>query len=129
LEELHILPTDKTPEVILYPAGVLKIKGRSLIINTTQVPVQIMNWIGEYLRDPAEVTEVLVALEYLNSFGTTILVSILVEISKVVLSKKNIVFKWYYEEGDDDIAERGEYISSVYKIPIEFIMTRNLADV
>jgi len=34
---------------------------------------------------------------------------------------KKIVINWYYEEGDEDILEQGEHISSVVSIPFNFI--------
>jgi SiaC family regulatory phosphoprotein len=123
---LHILPTDTTPEFILNPLGIIKIKGRALVVNKTDVPQDIMNWLDEYLSDPADVTRVIVAFEYLNSFSSTILASIFKKIIQVIFLDKKFVIQWYYEEGDDDILERGEYISSVYDIPVEFIMTANI---
>jgi hypothetical protein len=30
---------------------------------------------------------------------------------------------WYYEDGDDDILERGEYFSSILDLPISLIET------
>ena len=124
---LHILPTDNTPEVILNPEGIIKIKGRALVVNNTEVPEQIMNWIDEYLSIPAETTNIIIAFEYLNSFNTTILVSILRKLSQAILQPKKLVIQWYYEEEDEDILERGEYISETYNIPIEFIMTNVIA--
>jgi len=37
------------------------------------------------------------------------------------------VVQWYYEEDDEDILERGEYISSTLNIPITFIKTNHIA--
>jgi len=37
---------------------------------------------------------------------------------------KNLKVKWYYEEGDNDILERGENISLALKFPFEFIRIR-----
>jgi hypothetical protein len=34
IEEVHILPTDNTPEILLNPDGIIKIKGRALTVNT-----------------------------------------------------------------------------------------------
>jgi hypothetical protein len=126
IEEVHILPTDNTPEILLNPEGIIKIKGRALTVNTTEVPEQIMNWLDAYLINPAETTDIIVAFEYLNSFSTTILVSVLTKISQVIQHKKKFVIHWYYEEEDDDILERCEYISETYDIPIEFIMTNDI---
>ena len=35
---------------------------------------------------------------------------------------KKYIINWYYEEGDEDILEKGEYISSVLNIPFNYIM-------
>jgi hypothetical protein len=127
-EEVHILPTNKTPEVLLNPEGIIKIKGRAIDESRTGSPEQIMRWIDSYLLNPAELTRVIIALEFLNSFNTIILTSTLKKISQVVQLGKKLKIHWYYEEDDVDIFERGEYISSSINIPIEFIITNNIAD-
>jgi hypothetical protein len=123
--EIHILPTDKTPEFLFSTDGMLNIRGRGLYKNRTQETEQIVNWIDEYLLNPAEITYVTIAFEYLNSFITTVLVTILRKLSQVILMSGKLVIHWYYEEDDEDILERGEYISSTFNIPIEFILTHS----
>ena len=125
--EIHILPTDNTPEFLFRPDGMIKIIGRGLIGNKSEVTEQIGIWIDEYVTKPAEITYVIIAFEYLNSFCTTILVSMLRKLSQVLLHSGKLVVQWYYEEDDEDILERGEYISSTLNIPIEFIMTNSIA--
>ncbi len=128
INEVHILPTNTTPEVLLTPMGVIKIKGRAIDESRTKFPEQITNWIDAYLLNPAELTEVIIALEFLNSFNTIILTSTLKKISQVIQQGKKIAIRWYYEEDDIDIFERGEYISSTINVPIEFIITDKIAD-
>lgn len=128
LGELHILSTENTPEFLFSPDGMIRIKGRGLFQNKTEVIEQIMNWIDEYLDNPAEKTYVIIAFEYLNSFSTTILVSILRKLSKVILHSEQLVVQWYYEEDDEDIIERGEYIASTFNIPIVFILTKGFTN-
>ncbi|MBP7509814.1 MAG: SiaC family regulatory phosphoprotein [Prolixibacteraceae bacterium] len=41
---------------------------------------------------------------------------------------KKIVIHWYYEDGDDDILERGKYISESLNIPLEFIEIDDISD-
>ena len=125
--EIHILPTDNTPEFLCSSEGTIKIRGRGLFGNKTEVNDQIMNWIDKYLSNPAEITYVIIAFEYLNSFSTKILVSILRKLQQVILQSEKLVIQWYYEEDDQDILERGEYISLTFNIPIEFILTDNIA--
>ena len=124
--EIHILPTSNTPEFIFKHDGYIKIKGRGLFENNIEVTGQILNWIDEYIRNPAEITYVILAFEYLNSSSTIIIVSILRKLSQAIQQSKKLVIQWYYEEDDDDILERGECISSTLDIPIEFIVTNNI---
>jgi hypothetical protein len=127
IDEVHILPTDNTPEVLLKPEGLIKIRGRGMVVNKTNVPEQINEWLDFYLLNPAEITYVIIGFEYLNSYSTTILATTLKKISKVLLQKKKFAIRWYYEEDDDDILERGEYISEAYNIPIEFMMINDIS--
>jgi hypothetical protein len=126
IEVVHILPTDKTPEVLLNPAGIIKITGRAIDESKTKFSDQIKIWIDAYLLNPAESTAIIIALEYLNSFNSIILASILKKLSQINQQSKKLIIQWYVEEDDDDLLERGEYISSTFNIPIEFIMTDHI---
>ena len=126
IRELHILSTLGTPEIILKPEGFIRIDGRGLIGHDYEISEQISNWISEYLLNPAEITVVIIALEYLNSLSAKILMSILKEISQVVQQHKQYFVHWCYEEDDEDILERGEYISASLNIPIDFIRTKDI---
>ena len=128
IDIVHILPTNKTPEFLLNPEGIIKIKGRAIDESRINDPEEITKWINDYLLNPAELTDVTIALEFLNSFNTIILTSALRRISQVIKQGKKLVIHWYYEEDDVDIYERGEYISLTINVPIEFIITTNIAD-
>jgi len=126
IDAVHILPTNNTPEVLLNPDGTIKIKGRAIDESRAKYSDPILIWIDSYLLNPAEITEVTIALEYLNSYNSIILASILRKLSQVNMQSKNLVVKWYIEEDDDDLLERGEYTSSSLQIPIEFIMVEQI---
>ena len=125
-EVLHIVPKDDSPEILLNPKGLIRIDGRGIIGHNYETSEKILNWIHEYLKNPAELTTVIVALEYINSLSTMILVSILKEISRVVHCNKQFFVHWCYEDEDEDILERGEFISSTLNIPIDFIRTKDV---
>jgi hypothetical protein len=128
MDKVHILPTNTTPEVMLDPRGIIKIKGRAIDERRAKSPEQITDWIDAYVLNPAGMTEVTVALEFLNSFNTLIITSLLRKIVQVLQHGKNITIKWYYEEDDVDLFERGEYISNTIDVPFEFIATDKIAD-
>lgn len=126
LEEIHISPTNTTPEILLNPKGIIKIKGRAIDESRAKIPEQMANWIDTYIQDPQEVTEVIIALEFLNSFNTLVLTATLKKFSQILSRRKKLVIRWFYEEDDVDIFERGEYISLTINVPIEFIVTDNI---
>jgi hypothetical protein len=126
IEAVHILPTNKTPEVILNPTGNIKIKGRAIDESRTKFSEQILIWIDEYLLNPPPSTEIIISLEYMNSFNSIIIASIIRKLYQVKQQAKKISIKWYVEEDDDDLLERGEYIASTFNIPIEFIPTDHI---
>jgi len=128
MEKVHILPTTKTPEIYLNPSGLIKVKGRAIDESRTGFPEQIMTWIESYLLAPADSTDVTIALEFLNSFNTIIFTSFLKKIAELQQMKKRLHIRWYYEEDDIDIYDRGVYISSIIDVPIEFIITDNVAE-
>ncbi|MGA2407666.1 MAG: DUF1987 domain-containing protein [Bacteroidales bacterium] len=121
MEELRISPTKNTPEVILNPEGIIRIRGRSIHENVTDFFGPIEDWITEYINAPAEVTSVDLNLEYFNSASAKVFIHILQKITYVALKHKKYIFNWYYEDGDDDILERGEYFASVLDVHFNFI--------
>lgn len=128
MDKIHILPTSKTPEYLFDPKGIIRVKGRAIDESRTGIPEQVMSWIDSYLLNPAQSTEIVIAFEFLNSFNTIVLTSILKKISQLIQQRKKLHIKWYYEEDDVDILDRGEYISSIIDVPIEFIKIENIAD-
>ena len=46
---------------------------------------------------------------------------LLEKIISVSLKNKKFLFNWYYEDGDDDIFERGQYFASSLNVPFNFI--------
>ena len=121
MEELRISPTKNTPEIILNPEGIIRIKGRSIHENVTDFFEPVEDWISEYIKAPSEITSVDMNLEYFNSASAKVFIHILQKITYVTLKHKKFIFNWYYEDGDEDILERGEYFASILDVKFNFI--------
>jgi hypothetical protein len=121
MQELKISPTKNTPEIMLTPEGVIRVRGRSIHENVIEFFAPIEDWITQYIINPANVTCVDMNLEYCNSASAKVLIHMLQKITYVTLKNKKFVFNWYYEEGDDDILERGEYFAAILDVPFNFI--------
>ncbi|MBK9389124.1 MAG: DUF1987 domain-containing protein [Bacteroidetes bacterium] len=106
MQELKISPTKNTPEIMLTPEGVIRVRGRSIHENVIEFFAPVEDWITQYIICPANVTCVDMNLEYCNSASAKVLIHMLQKITYVTLKNKKFVFNWYYEEGDDDILER-----------------------
>ena len=121
MEELRVAPTKNTPEIILNPEGIIRIKGRSIHENVNVFFDPVEKWVTEYIKAPAEQTCVDLNLEYFNSASAKTIIHLLQKLTHVTLKHKKLIFNWYYEEGDDDIFERGEYFASVLDVRFNFI--------
>lgn len=121
LHELKILTSVSTPEIILNPNGVLRIKGRSVIANANGFCMLIDEWLDKYICNPADNTSVDFHLEYISTSNLKIYIQFLKKIESVKLKNKKYIINWYYDEGDEDILEMGEYISSILNIPFNYI--------
>jgi len=123
MQALRISSSKNSPEIILDPAGIIKIRGRSIHENVAEFFEPVDAWITEYVKNPAEVTSVDMALEYFNSASAKVFITLLQKITLVTLRHRRFIFNWYYQEGDEDILERGEYFKVVLDVPINFIRT------
>jgi len=121
MQEKRILPTKNSPEIIMTPDGIIKIRGRSIHENVADFFKPVHMWIDEYIKDPADLTCVDMVLEYFNSASAKVFIQLLQKLTYVKLKNKKIIFNWYYEDGDEDILERGEYFTSVLDVPFNFI--------
>jgi hypothetical protein len=120
-----ILSTKGTPEISLDPDGTIKIIGRSMLENAAEFSEQTEDWINEYICNPAELTSVDIYLEYFNIINFKNYYSLLKKIGSVALKNKKFIINWYYEEGDEDILEKGEYISTALNMPFNFVMVHD----
>lgn len=125
LQILKISPTKHTPEIVFNPDGIHKINGRSMNENIIEFYKPIVNWIDAYICDPTDLTCIDFYLEYLDGINLNIYISLLKKIESIKLKNKKYIINWYYEEGDEDILEKGEYISSELDIPFNFIKIYN----
>ncbi|HUS86966.1 MAG TPA: DUF1987 domain-containing protein [Bacteroidales bacterium] len=121
MDQFLVEPTRNTPEIVLKPDGNMRLKGRSIHENVEDFYKESLKWISEYVEVPAETTCVDIQLEYFNSASAKYIIQLLQKLQMVTLKNKKYFINWFYDEGDEDILERGEYFSSVLNVPFNFI--------
>ena len=67
MNELRIEATKSSPEILLNPAGMIRIRGRSIHENTLEFYKPVEDWVDTYVTDPPEITCIDMNLEYFNS--------------------------------------------------------------
>ena len=120
MEPIYIDGTNRTPYVSLDPSGKFRIRGRSIHENPSKFFDPLISWVEEYLKDPKETTVFDIELEYFNSGSSRYILDIL----RLLMDKKedkNLIINWYYEDGDDDLLERGQYYESILNTKFNFI--------
>lgn len=121
MDRLEFQPTPKTPYILLDPSGRITFKGRSIPEDVSQFYDEIVDWIRHYSERPPSTTEVNVEMEYLNSGTSKYILKILKILRQIDSNGYELIINWIYEEGDDDIMERGEYYSSILDFEINLI--------
>lgn len=121
MENLYIQATNKTPEVEFFHEGRIKIKGRSIPEDATIFFDHLQSWVFQYCLNPQNETIVDIELEYMNSASAKSLLQILSELTGIAHLGKSLKINWYYEEGDDDMIERGEYFETILKFKFNYL--------
>jgi hypothetical protein len=98
-------PNTKSLGVKFSPEGILKIHGVSCEEDPKPFYQQLKNWVGEYLRNPAENTELFIRLKYFNTSSAKCLLDLINTLTPVIQTGKKFNITWYYEEGDEDMQD------------------------
>ena len=121
MNQLNIHETKRTPEVFFDPNGTLRIKGRSIPEDASKFFDPLYKWLCEYAQATNTDTKLDVILEYFNSGSAKALLHML----KLVVNLRNdhkhtVIINWHFENGDDDILERGQYYSSILNFEFKY---------
>lgn len=111
----------RTPEILFDPAGKIRLAGRSTVEDPKDFFEPLVNWVTEYVNAPPPETVVDIKLEYFNSGTAKYILTILQVLACVNQRNSRLLINWYYEDGDDDILERGEYYASLLDTNFNFI--------
>lgn len=120
LKELKLNPTEYTPEVSFDPgSGQLSISGRSMPEDIGGFFNPLQEWIGSYVRNPNDSTQLRIYFEYYNSSTARRLTEIIFELEQLLDKGKRVKVIWCYKKGDSVMKENGEEIRDVIEIPFE----------
>ena len=98
--------------------GVLLIEGRSIPEHPKALYLPLIDWVNEYTKSPATLTEVIIRVDYLNSSSYKFLITLLEQLKSI---KDSTVIKWHYEIDDDEMSDVGVELQDILDVPVEII--------
>ncbi len=119
MEDLYIEPTPRTPEINFRKDGLLEIRGVSTIENVEQFYEPVLEWIREYVKNPAEKTVFNFEMEYYNTGAQMWIFQIFEEIANLAKVKTDVEINWFYN--DEDMKELGEDLESLLHVKFNYI--------
>ena len=116
MNKLFIEATRSTPRVEFLPTGEMSISGRSLPEDPFGFYDTLFGWVKQSTLESVSIE---IHLEYMNTSSSKQIYSLLINLREKV-SVRNILVKWYFEEGDEDNLETGKEFESMLNIPFVY---------
>ena len=121
MENLIIPKTHKTPKIEFLVNGKLSISGRGMATDPKLFYKPVVEWVDNYLKTPAELTEISINMEYTQSGDVKVISEILKQFRPLMANNHKVVINWYYDNGDADQKDLGDSISKSVKLPFNLI--------
>ena len=118
---LDIAATQRSPEIKLDPKkGEFSIKGTSMPENVNHFYRPVLNALDQYIQQPAEKTQVIFSLEYINSSSSQLLLALLYKVRDLVDEGYHVTVEWHYMVDDEDIYDTGKSYSELSGLTFNF---------
>jgi hypothetical protein len=114
---------DKTPDcpyINFSESGLLEIEGRSITEDVFSFWQPLIDWVAQYILNPAPVTKVIIFLEYSNSSTNKYLNELMKLLDKCAANGSQVSILWRYEEEDESIQVLGQDLQALAKTKIDF---------
>lgn len=122
MEVFHLDAKQHTPYVHFDPStGDMKMKGRSTPENSVEYYSPILDWLDNYVNNPAPTTTVNVHFEYFNTSSSKCILDVFKRFAQLHKNGKEVKILWYYEEEDEDMQEAGEDYSDILGVPFDVL--------
>ncbi len=120
MEELRFEPQKKTLDIKCVE-GNISMSGNSLLPNPKKFFQPVYDWVTEYVKNPAEKTEVSLKFEYIDTSSIQAIFDILKLLKDIPNSEDRVIVNWYFEFDDPELLEVGEIMDGRLKLNFNFI--------
>ncbi|MGL1887551.1 MAG: DUF1987 domain-containing protein [Reichenbachiella sp.] len=123
MKGFFIRATRITPSIYFNPAkGLLDIRGKSSPENPVAFYKHLNDSIDQFGATEKESLVLNIAYEYFNTSSSKCIYILMKKINDLrTIKSKAIKVNWYYEEGDEDMQEAGEDLSSFFNYDFNYV--------
>ncbi|MFZ5554211.1 MAG: DUF1987 domain-containing protein [Bacteroidota bacterium] len=120
MDTIRLEKTESTPFVLFNgDAGQFEISGRSIPEDASSFYFPLVDYLDNYMKNPAPHTTFTFYLEYINSISQKMLVDLFIKLSELKHSGKPTEIKWLYDSGDEEIHEEGMLVSNKFGLGMQ----------
>lgn len=112
---LFVKHTDNSPALLFVPSGNFYILGRSVMMKPDQFYHCIEDWMKDYIKCPAPLTTLSLALDTMHADTTRYLALLFIRLNTIRQSGHDVIVNWYYERDDEEMKETISAISSLHE--------------
>ena len=118
-----IRPTRVSPSIYFNPQkGLIDMRGRSCPENPLKFYDHLFDSLDKFMSEGYHTLKTNIAFEYFNTSSSKCLFIYLKKLELMHRKGKKIIVNWFYEDGDHDMFESGEDLSSFFCLPFNFVM-------
>ena len=123
MKKIELKGNNKAPKMVFdLKSGIIKILGRSTMINPQDYYPSIITLIENYCKDPQQKTFLIIDLDYYNTLSAKYLLKIVELMSKI---KKQdgceVKINWYYDSDDLGLKEEINLFSEIIQFRINAV--------
>lgn len=126
MENINLESTEDSPEVLFdNEKKVLQISGNSYPENCEKIYEPIKAFLSNYSVEENNRLNFYCHFNLINSTSTVYVAQIIVKVAELAKEGLSVFIKWYYDEYDEEMLDLGEKLSSISKLPIEYISVKD----
>jgi len=122
MDALIIKEEEGTPKIILdKDNNRFEVSGNSLPEDIIGFYLPVYKWIEEYVKQPNQVTKLVIKLNYFNSSSSKAILDIISNLAELAYKGFQVEVEWHYLDMDDDNFQTGKEFQGFAKIPFRFV--------
>lgn len=126
MENINRLPTNDSPEIIFNnKEKTLTISGNSYPENCAPIYDPIKKFLDQYDSGKNQMLNFNFHFNLINSTSVVYLAQIIIKVAELAKEGLSVFIKWKYDEDDEEMLDLGEKLSSISKLPIDYIAIKD----